>query len=191
MNHLRSAVLGIALFSLATTTGAAAQQGLRFPAAHTVEGLEYRAGIEPAHGGMNIRGILATPGGYRVFLVAKNVTSEPIERTLPGGCMLEPKLYLVGPKSKRPTRNAQRREKVINMCDLDAVWLRLKPGEATEVDRWAKAVHPRFTLGDSLPSGEYVVTARIRPNDRREPPLEIFAGRVRLDQSAFPQTQKR
>jgi hypothetical protein len=172
--------MGIALFSLAATTTVTAQQGVRFPAADTVDGLEYRAGVEPTQYGMNIRGFLATPGSYRVFLVAKNVTREPIERLLPAGCMLEPKVYPVAPKPKPRTRNARKRRNEIASCDFDAVELRLMPGEAVEADRWAQPIHPRFTLGDSLPSGEYIVTARIRPAGLGKPPQEIYAGRVML-----------
>ncbi len=179
MSHPRALVLGTGLFLLAFSTGVAAQQVPRFPSADTVDGVEYRAGVEPTHEGMNIRGVLATPGGYRVFLIAKNVSGEPIARTLPAGCMLEPKVYLVAPKPERRTRRVRKSENGINLCDLDAVQLRLKPGEAVEMERWAKAVYPRFVLGDSLPNGEYLVTARIRPNSLRGP-LEIYAGLVTL-----------
>jgi hypothetical protein len=191
MNNLRRIVGGIALLLLtvASVHPARAQQVSGFPRTVVIDSIEYRAEIERVKAGEVTKGrhpFRARVDGYMVYLIATNRSNRPVRRELARDCMLVLGLHRVGRGHTRPVYDPHR-----GGCDLDAVLLQLEPGESER--RWNKGIFPRSIPipRDSLPNGEYIVTARVRAtSSRQQAPREIYVARIQLVRPNAPRSRR-
>jgi hypothetical protein len=139
-----------------------------------IDSIEYRAEIERVKAGTEVtkgrHPFRARVDGYMVYLIATNRSNRPVRRELGGDCLLSLGLHPIGRGHTRPVYDPHRVE-----CDFDGFLLMLQPGES--VRGWDQGIFPRSIPipRDSLPNGEYIVTARVRAtSSRQQAPREIY-----------------
>jgi hypothetical protein len=181
--------IALLLLTVASVQPARAQQLSGFPRTVVIDSIEYRAEIERVKAGMEVtkgrHPFRARVDGYMVYLIATNLSNRPVRREVAGDCLLSLGLHPVGRGRMRPVYDPH------GGCDFDVVLLQLEPGESKR--RWDQGIFPRFIRipRDSLPNGEYIVTARVRPTDVWErAPREIYVARIQLVRPKPPRPRR-
>lgn len=126
----------------------------------TPDGVEYRA---------ETRVLESFPVQLHTTVSVTNTTANPVNLELPGGCPVLLRAY----RAADTTRVAFEQGSV-RVCTMQLLLLQLAPGETQALEGRSDA---REILGDSLPDGQYVLRAVLRPNGRE---LVLPAGEAAL-----------
>ncbi|HEX7049009.1 MAG TPA: BsuPI-related putative proteinase inhibitor [Longimicrobiales bacterium] len=111
------------------------------------------------------------PVTLRTEATLTNTTNERRTVNLPGGCPVTLRAYRDANRSAPPAWD-QAKDLI---CTMQLAIVELDPGESR---RFSTSVSAAEILGDSLPPGDYHLTAVLRPDNRV---VEVPAGSATLD----------
>lgn len=120
--------------------------------------------------------VLKTTGSQtpsRAVVRLTNTLDERVVREFRSSCVFWPRVYAAGQFSAPVWDQSPRREMPLACTAGPSV--DLLPGESVELSSFSVPLAPEVVLGDSLPAGEYVPGALVRPQETLHPQFILIA----------------